>query len=604
MNKRRISGLLGLLMVLGCMLFSQPMTARAETGAGGMTFVLSEDGSYALVSQAQQLSGSVSVPSQARLDGVSYPVKAIAVGAFRNSLVTSVTLPESLEWIGDRAFSFCPSLTSVDFSGAQVTLGAEVFENSPGVVTLSGTDRIVYVGRKAFAGTEWLANQSEDSSLYVGKCLYRGRASGDLMLPEGVLSIAPGAFSGQTGLTGLVTGDTLLYIGDEAFRDCTALSSVTFGASLETIGNRAFDGDGVLFGDIAFPASLSHVGAYAFRNCDGITGADFSATALQRLDNGVFYDCDALERVYLPETLTSVGYACFYRNGSLETVSAPGLTSIEYDAFRECWVLSDAAAFEKAEYVGTGAFDGTELYTGIGETVIGKAFYKCEDAKVERLCVAEGIKQLSPKALAAASSLRTLILPESLERVNEAAFSLPEEGTVYAFSRNSTVYEDLEKLSCGTLYLPEGAAAVPPENAVLMTGIVVTSLPDKTEYKDTDSLVVDGLAVAVITENGNVNTSQIGYAPVCQYDFSKNNIVTVSYGGFTTQFTVSIERTVLPGDLNGDGTVDSLDLLLMRRYLTGLSTKEDIQMAAADLDASGGVDSLDLLALRKNLAGL
>ena len=58
---------------------------------------------------------------------------------------------------------------------------------------------------------------------------------------------------------------------------------------------------------------------------------------------------------------------------------------------------------------------------------------------------------------------------------------------------------------------------------------------------------------------------------------------------------------ILCGDLDGNGRVNSLDLILLRQHLAGWDVTVD--MAAADVNGNGTVNSLDLILLRQHLAG-
>lgn len=57
-----------------------------------------------------------------------------------------------------------------------------------------------------------------------------------------------------------------------------------------------------------------------------------------------------------------------------------------------------------------------------------------------------------------------------------------------------------------------------------------------------------------------------------------------------------------PGDINGDGSIGPLDLLLLRKYLVGLEISSRFDPGAADMNGDGGIDIRDLVRLRKQLA--
>jgi uncharacterized repeat protein (TIGR02543 family) len=70
--------------------------------------------------------------------------------------------------------------------------------------------------------------------------------------------------------------------------------------------------------------------------------------------------------------------------------------------------------------------------------------------------------------------------------------------------------------------------------------------------------------------------------------------------------TVTIEANNNPfrtGDINGDGEIGMVDLLLLRLHLAYIITLEGRSFAAADIDKDGLVDILDLVALRQYIVG-
>jgi hypothetical protein len=74
----------------------------------------------------------------------------------------------------------------------------------------------------------------------------------------------------------------------------------------------------------------------------------------------------------------------------------------------------------------------------------------------------------------------------------------------------------------------------------------------------------------------------------------------------TTTTTQPIEGTtdVLLGDANSDGSVDSVDVLVIKKYLLTMIDISDINTANADVDGSGDVDAVDLLQVKKCVLGM
>ncbi len=85
-------------------------------------------------------------------------------------------------------------------------------------------------------------------------------------------------------------------------------------------------------------------------------------------------------------------------------------------------------------------------------------------------------------------------------------------------------------------------------------------------------------------------------------DASSNTYYTVTEADGTTPATHVIIAPDAVGDINMDGNVDSLDLLVLRKYLVALPIEGSFDPIAADMNRDGAIDILDLVRLRKVLA--
>ena len=76
----------------------------------------------------------------------------------------------------------------------------------------------------------------------------------------------------------------------------------------------------------------------------------------------------------------------------------------------------------------------------------------------------------------------------------------------------------------------------------------------------------------------------------------------------TTIDTVIVVESAVLGDANGDGTVDTVDLVMIRRYLANMdpqTMQSNINLKkGADANCDGVVDTIDLAFVRQYLASM
>ena len=124
--------------------------------------------------------------------------------------LASVSLPDTLEYIGWSAFRECASLTSI--------------------VIPEGTK---YLYGDAFIGCTSLRSVKLPSTLEdIDGCIFQGCTSlQDIVLPEGTTFIPWRMFDGCTSLRSVTIPSSIMSVSNDAFSGCTALTSVIFGGS-------------------------------------------------------------------------------------------------------------------------------------------------------------------------------------------------------------------------------------------------------------------------------------------------------------------------------------------------------------------------------------
>ena len=160
-------------------------------------------------------------------------VTSIGDGAFAwcDSL-TSIVIPDSVTSIGDGAFAWCGSLTSVVIGNSVTSIGNRAFMDCRSFTSITVAD----------ANT---AYKSVDGNLYTkdGKTLIQyavGKTDTSFTIPNSVTAIGDVAFYGCSGLTSVVIPDSVTMIDSYAFYRCDSLASVTIGNRVTSIGDYAF----------------------------------------------------------------------------------------------------------------------------------------------------------------------------------------------------------------------------------------------------------------------------------------------------------------------------------------------------------------------------
>lgn len=237
----------------------------------------------------------VNIPSE--INGT--PVTTIGNAAFRDSSVTSVTIPDSVTEIGANAFAGCTNLTSVTYGGDWSNLTIQ-----------SGNPAVQDAANAPLFDFEFILNNTA-----VIVIRYKGTAA-DVTIPSRyqgipVTMIDHAAFH-NSAVTSVTIPDSVTSIHDSAFAYCSSLTNISIPNSVTAIGSFAFEGCTKLE-SITLPSSL-------------LTISEF-----------LFYDCSQLTTIHIPDSVSSIRTYAFYNCGKLETIRIPvSVTSIGSYAFDDC----------------------------------------------------------------------------------------------------------------------------------------------------------------------------------------------------------------------------------------------------------------------------
>lgn len=330
--------------------------------------------------------------------------------------MASVTMPNSIEYIGQNAFANCEALTNVDlsdnlkeiaegaFSGCKQIQSIVIpdsvtkidyiaFLNCNNLESITMSDNIEYVGERAFESTAYMKNDSnwENNALYIDNILVK------------VNSAAEGSFNIKNGTKIIVTG---------AFEETR-------------------------FTEVNIPSSVSYIGAdfYSSYNLSKIN-VDANNTTYYS-ENGILFDYEKTKLIaspialefsdyQIPDTVKTIESKAFYKSKHLcSIIIGSNVVKIGTEAFSECASLS---------------------YVSIGGNVedMGSSIFK-SSSELDEVFIEEGVKKIPYGTFMYCKDLKKVTIPKSVTYVSYEAFFID--------------YEKLINTSEVTIYTYEGTAA-------------------------------------------------------------------------------------------------------------------------------------------------
>lgn len=314
----------------------------------------------------------------------------------------------------------CSTSTSTTITSADTRYGTEeAYSSYYGIIG----DCVTEIGDAAFSGYTSLSSITIPNGVTsIGQDAFRNCSSltsvgcegsnSSIEIPNGVSVINNRTFWGCSGLTSVTIPSGVTSIGNSAFRECRSLTNITIFDGITSIGEYAFYNCSGLT-SIIIPNSVTSIGRWAFMYCRSLSSVTIS-TGITTINNATFDTCTSLTSVTIPNSVTSIGVDAFEHCSGLTSIVIPdSVTSIDNSAFQYCYGLKSVTIGSNVTSIGQQAFRNCSGLTSVtipdSVTSIGRsAFTNCYE--LTSVTIGSGVTSIGEWAFGYCSGLTSITI--------------------------------------------------------------------------------------------------------------------------------------------------------------------------------------------------
>ena len=362
-----------------------------------------------------------------------------------NDKLRSVTIPNTVTTIGEKAFMDCSGLTSITIPSSVISIHNYAFANCTGLTEVNfNAENCQMMGYDSWTNK-------------VAPVFYGCSNLTKLNIGNNVKRIPECAFFYCTGVKEVTIPESVIYMGGCAFAYCSELSVVNMNANIQTVGaspdinNFFMNCDALTTANIG--ENVTYISSYLFMNCKALSTINFS-DSVESIYSMAFSGCTSLKSVIIPESVTGIDAEVFTNCTGLTTFNIPknvyyfssstlmgcsNLTEITVDAENANYISIEGVLYTKDKKYTVKYPEGREgseyVIDANVEYINSLSFYNAKN--LTNVVIPNGVKAIGVRAFYGCENITNFSLPSTVTSIyaqvfmNTAWYDRQGDGVLY-----------------------------------------------------------------------------------------------------------------------------------------------------------------------------
>ncbi|MCR5847057.1 MAG: leucine-rich repeat protein [Lachnospiraceae bacterium] len=396
-------------------------------------------------------------------------------------------------------------------------------------------------------------------------------------VPDTVTSINAGAFANCVNLETVKLSQNLTLLGGCAFAGCTKIKNIYIPKSLVDGGSSTYyegpDSPPIYEGgpfagciglkNVEFEEGITTVANHLFYNCEGlesivipdtVTKIDFGAfqgcgslknvtlpDGLNSIEDRAFYCCESLKSIKIPDSVKKISYLAFAGCVNLETVNLPkNLTNLEGLAFADCIKIKKINIPKSLIIVTENSFEDGDLPGGPFLYCSGLKQIEFEDGVdmipehlfngcdgIEEIVIPTTVTLIGTKAFADCENLKSITVPPTVTVIADTVFTYIEDLVMYGVKDSyAEEYATLHAIKFGYIEYPANEIKLNKNTLTIQKGKneTLTYTVDPECTTDTIKWKSDNTSIAEVDQTGKITAKSVGTTKVYAYAESNDSV--------------------------------------------------------------------------------